>query len=510
MFQVHVASHDEDPRFRSQPITSLSAGYYRAWRTWLISDYDILERMNMKQDTKAPPPPAGGTRGFELGQRLSASALALSPDVIDPKLDLTGSEIPEHSTEKAEAFHRLYRGRAEERMESLFSTYSELDGPENLIVMLSCGHYFPLFRNWLLSCDSNRIDPRGKLILFCLDRESAAGAGALGVKTCFLDPSSYTPAGKAEHFGDGSFRTTMLYKNAIIVDALQLGASVLFQDTDMIWLKDPFHYLDAAGDQSDVQIMYDGPNSRYKPIHGNSGFIRIRCRPGSQALFETALRNSASVLLKGHQFPLGRIMDRFTGHGLLQVEVLPEHLFLNGHLFNLKKGIMPRAGNWQRDGIVVHFSWTSSREDKFKKLSRFGLNYLDSGHAPAHSASATPHANAVDEETAVTVHLAGQEPVELVCENQNAPTLHALLKALRDSETGGAARNTLIHLQIREEDETRDLFLRSSQINRIDVQPPLSPVLLHSLFRGRPGGFRGLLRAAKRRLRRFAAPRAAG
>lgn len=479
-------------------------------RPFRIFGYDLLERMNMNQDIKkASSRPAGGTGGFELGQRLSASALALSPDVIDPNIDLAGGEIPEQSTAKAEVFHRKYRSHAVERMESLYSMYSDLGSPDKLIVMLCCGRYFPLFRNWLLSCDSNRIYPRGNLILFCLDHESAAGAAALGVKTCFLDPNSYTPAGKAAHFGDGSFRTTMLYKNAIIVDALQLGASVLFQDTDLIWLKDPFHHFDATGSRSDIQIMYDGPNSRYKPIHGNSGFIHIRCSLESRALFETALRNSASVLLKGHQFPLGRIMDRLAGHGLLNVEVLPEHLFLNGHLFNLKKGILPRAGNWKHDGIVVHYSWTSSVEDKFKKLSKFGLNYMDLGHTPAHDASTTSTAHNVDGETVVTVHLAGQDPVELICENQYTPILRELLRALYVSETGGA-RNTLVHLQIREDDETHDLFLRSSQINRIDVQPPLSPGTLHDLFRTRPGGLRRLLGAAKRRIGRYAGRRAGG
>ncbi|MDA9982196.1 glycosyltransferase family 77 protein [Gammaproteobacteria bacterium] len=329
---------------------------------------------------------------YELHQRVSSSTLALSPlpnisgrgiqmapvQTAEQKLDLVNGDIPEHRLAQAESFHQAYRSQSGERMEALQSLYQELGEPQNLVITLFCRKYFPLFKNWLISCDRNELNPRDNTIAFCLDNESAQRATALGIKNCFLDPEIYAPAGGAGRFADESFRATMLYKNAIISDALELGASILFQDADLIWLKDPFSHLNSHGQYYDVQIMYDGPNRRYRPIYCNSGFIYVRPNDTTKALFETALRNSACILKSGgHQFALVRILDYFLDHQLLRLHVLPEHLFMNGHLFNRNGGIRPSAKNWREHGIVFHYSWSLNIQEKFEKIGP--IRYVLSG-----------------------------------------------------------------------------------------------------------------------------------
>jgi hypothetical protein len=63
---------------------------------------------------------------------------------------------------------------------------------------------------------------------------------------------------------------------------------------------------------------------------------------------------------------------------VLSVNVLPQTLFLNGHLFNLKTGLADIAREWRSEGIVVHYSWTADLLEKRKKIEAFGFNYMNS------------------------------------------------------------------------------------------------------------------------------------
>ena len=217
-----------------------------------ISGQGKVGRIDMKPTTTDQGSTLPARRAVELNQRASESALALGPSTIDPEIALVGGDIPQAARDQAEAFHRLYLSHSAERLQSLQSMYAELGRPENLIIMLFCDDYFPLFMNWLLSCERNGIDPRGRLIAFCLDDESANKAQAAGIKIYNLQSESCAPAGRSRAFGDQAFRDTMMYKNAVILDALQLGAAVLFQDTDLIWFKDPFDYLENNKEDYDI------------------------------------------------------------------------------------------------------------------------------------------------------------------------------------------------------------------------------------------------------------------
>lgn len=67
-----------------------------------------------------------------------------------------------------------------------------------------------------------------------------------------------------------------------------LGYDVLFQDADVIWLRDPlleyFHKPEVAGD-FDVYFQDDGARStRFAPFFANSGFYYFRSNPRVQYL----------------------------------------------------------------------------------------------------------------------------------------------------------------------------------------------------------------------------------
>ena len=439
---------------------------------------------------------------YELHQHVSQSTLDLkrlpkisdakiNNDAIysaDQKLALVNGEIPQHRFSQAETFHRLYRAQSRERMDSLKAIYQELGEPETLVVMLFCKKYFPLFKNWLLSCDKNEIQSKQNLIVFCLDADSARKCKALDVKHYFLDPDIYLKAGGAGRFADESFRVTMLYKNAVILDSLQLGASVLFQDVDLIWLMNPLPQLQSQGQYYDIQIMYDGPSRRYSPLYCNSGFIFISPTDESKALFETALRNSACILKSGgHQYALVHIINHFLKNQLLRLHILPEHLYMNGHLFNTNGGIRPSARNWEKHGVVFHYSWTENIRQKFEKLHKFGMCYLEPEETKLLNSSENPidstynHKNSQQTDSAkqimknqeieLTLHIAEQEPLELSCYSDD-PIVETLFGSFISSKTEDVS-NAVIHLNVMENNEPCAIFFRASDIRFIKTIPPL-------------------------------------
>ena len=261
------------------------------------------------------------------------------------------------------------------------------------------------------------------------------------------------------------------------MDALKLGVTVLFQDVDLIWFKNPLEYFVKSRQNHDIQIMYDGPNGLYKPLFANSGFIYVNPSEVNLALFETALRNSASILATGsHQFPLNRILNCFVEHNLLKLNILPQNLFLNGHLFSLSSGLSSDAKNWKEDGIVFHYSWTGTKEEKFQKLEKFGMNYIWAEVSPF-----LQKRNNVNDEIKLTIQLSMQDPIELMT-NLNANILQILYREYYFSQRN-KNRNAVIKLIVFEtgDEEQKEIIVESSKIIRIDADPPLSSETLSEL-----------------------------
>ncbi|MFT5610293.1 MAG: hypothetical protein ACI9LU_000785 [Polaribacter sp.] len=292
--------------------------------------------------------------------------------IIEQNIDLPKSLIDDQETPIAESLHTQFWANTEQRTAKLKQVYSELSEPEDLIVMICCKKFCAFLELWIQSCEKNNIAVRDKTLIFTLDAQANSQVNRMGFKSYLFDPNIYQQAGGAERYGDHDFRRTMFYKNAAIFESLKLGANILFQDVDLIWRKDPFIYLKEHNPSSQIQIMYDGPNRRHYPYYANTGFLYLKNEAVCRAVSETALRNTAAIFkLGGHQPPFNRICHHFAVHNLLNLSVLPESLFLNGHLFNTSSGLRPAAENWQTDGIVIHYSWTGDCADKIRKLEKF-------------------------------------------------------------------------------------------------------------------------------------------
>jgi len=239
-----------------------------------------------------------------------------------------------------------------------------------LLVMMANSGYKDIFNNWVRSCDINGLDARSWALFFAVDDEAATNAEHQGFRT-FTDALSYgdQPRGAAKKFGDRDFRKLMFQKTAVVQDALETGYDVLFQDVDMIWRKDPLeHLLASASLDYDAHFMFDGRNPWHGPPFANTGFFLLRNRPATRKFWAKVLASYPDMARCGSQ---QKIVNAILREDTVQVEILPEKHFANGHLFSIDA-----PSRLPPDPCVIHCSWTGNHEHKIQKYKREGLWFL--------------------------------------------------------------------------------------------------------------------------------------
>lgn len=263
-----------------------------------------------------------------------------------------------------------FDARRDDRLAELRSSLEQLtvDGP--LLVMLTNHGFSELLANWARSCDRIGIEVRSWSLVLATDTEASARSREEGFVT-YLDTLSYGEHREeaVEAYGDGYYRRLMFPKTAIVHDILALDRDVLFQDVDVVWRKDPREYLLASPNpRSEARFMYDGPNPRHGPLHANTGFFLLANTPRTRALWDRALASFPQMHACGSQ---QQVVNSLLADADVNVEILPEEHFANGHLFT--EGT---PSGLPDDPYVIHCSWTGDLAQKMRAYRREGLWYL--------------------------------------------------------------------------------------------------------------------------------------
>jgi hypothetical protein len=274
------------------------------------------------------------------------------------------------------------------RLEKLRRTREKLD-PGLVVISTFNGGYCHMIENWAASCDRHAIDCRAFTLLFPTDARADVFARNLGFQTYF-DGESYGDIPKEAHvkFGDATFRKFLFAKLATTQDMLAIGADIIRQDVDIVWLRDPRR--DLAGrmdrDELDFLFMFDGPNRHYQPLHYNSGFVAVRNNPFARKAWQLVFSNFARVFENGgEQRLINLVMNCMRERGLRTAR-LPEDVFVNGHVISRA---LRQGGALPDTGVVVHASWTTNVDVKVEHLMKYGLWYLpNAGYVP--SSARTP------------------------------------------------------------------------------------------------------------------------
>jgi hypothetical protein len=190
-------------------------------------------------------------------------------------------EITRRHVEKNRNLLYTFEAQRQRRHNELRLLLSQKNQHNVVMVMMVNNGYIDFFRNWVCSCDSRNIEVRSWTLVFTVDAEAADCVEQLGF-TCYTDTVSYGDPGKdaVKVFGDPQFRALMFQKTAIVKDVIELGYNILFQDVDVVWMKDPLRYfLQPSHLHFDARFMYDGQNELHAPLHVNTGFFWMKPTP---------------------------------------------------------------------------------------------------------------------------------------------------------------------------------------------------------------------------------------
>jgi len=192
----------------------------------------------------------------------------------------------------------------------------------NAVVILTCNMgQSALLMNFACSARRRGFD-LGSVLVFPTDIETKELAEGLGLATYYDEKNmGPLPSGEARRYGDKNFRAMMYAKVLCVLYPLMLGYDILFQDVDIVWLRDPmefFHNESSKVSNFDVTFQHDGSNSvRYAPYSANSGFYYARANKRTQYLFTSLLYHSDLII-------------NWDSHQQVLVQLLAEHSSLFG------------------------------------------------------------------------------------------------------------------------------------------------------------------------------------
>ncbi|MBT4519667.1 MAG: hypothetical protein HOC23_06655 [Halieaceae bacterium] len=275
--------------------------------------------------------------------------------------------------DRARGFLDAFEADRERRQRALRGILKHRHRNNTVLAMTLNRGFAELLLNWVESCDRHNIEVRSWTVIAALDENTAQMFEQLGFAVYYPGPAYGLQIDRAvDCYGDGNFRDMMFAKNAVVKDLLDIGFNVLFQDVDLVWLKDPWDFLEAPDrGMLDAQFMYDGPNPNYAPLHANSGFFFLRNTPQCRNFWQQVFDNFDKVYVYGgQQQAVNQLLVHHYFRGL-KLDLLGEAEFANGHLFTLDD-----VSRLPPDPYVIHCSWTSNLEHKLKKYRLAKLWFL--------------------------------------------------------------------------------------------------------------------------------------
>mmetsp|Transcript_27231 Transcript_27231/g.58510 ORF Transcript_27231/g.58510 Transcript_27231/m.58510 type:complete len:643 (+) Transcript_27231:274-2202(+) len=255
---------------------------------------------------------------------------------------------------------------------------------DNTVVILTCNMgQSALLVNFACSARRRGFD-LGNVLVFPSDLETKELAEGLGLATYYDEKNmGPLPSGEAKRYGDKNFKAMMYAKVLCVLYPLMLGYDVLFQDVDIVWIKDPMEYFhDESSNlsQFDVIFQHDGSKSvRYAPYSANSGFYYVRANKRSQYLFTSLLYHSDLIITwDSHQQVLIQLLVEHSSLFGLGVKVLGlgTEMFPGGHHYHRNRSFMKKFIKRETDTYIFHMSWTENKDNKLLFLRQLGEWYV--------------------------------------------------------------------------------------------------------------------------------------
>eukprot|EP01038_Epipyxis_sp_PR26KG_P009477 gene9477-12768_t len=243
-------------------------------------------------------------------------------------------------------------------------------------VMVANEGVMDLLLNFLCSAEAAKIDLKS-IVVFVGTEDCVELVESMGVNGIYSPALGSMPANAAGGYLDDTFARMMWFKTTSVYLALVAGFEVLFQDVDLVWLKDPFPYFKYLAE--DILFMDDGARTpRYTPFFVNSGFYFVKYNARTLHMFETMMKCGSSEIGQTHSHQSVLIKHISEVHHLfgLQVFVLDMDLFPSGQAYHENKKFVKKIQDRTYRPFVFHMCWTSNRVDKVVYFKDIGLWYL--------------------------------------------------------------------------------------------------------------------------------------
>jgi len=275
---------------------------------------------------------------------------------------------------------------------------------DNAIIVLVCNKgQSDLLMNFACSARSQGLDTANVLV-FATDEHTHEVATGMGFAS-FYDKRNFgdMPEKEAHAYGDRVF-TQMMYAKVVPVQLLNMmGYDVLFQDVDVVWMKNPlsvFHDKSSKLYDFDILFQDDGArNVRFAPYSGNTGFYYVRHNKRTQYLFTQLLYNGDMIKeTNSHQQALTALLAEHSSLTGLKVKTLDGEDFPSGFHYHRKKELMKNIVEGKHQPYLFHMCWTKNKDNKILFMKQMGmwymkeectgtaaLNKLDKDHTPVSS-----------------------------------------------------------------------------------------------------------------------------
>jgi hypothetical protein len=128
--------------------------------------------------------------------------------------------------------------------------------------------------NFMCSAEAAGIDI-SSIMIFVGTKSDVELVENMGAQAIYSAALGSMPPLAAGFYMDKSFGRMMWFKTTSVFLALSAGFDILFQDVDLVWMKDPIPYLRSL--DNDISFMDDGARTpRYSPFYVNSGFYYMK------------------------------------------------------------------------------------------------------------------------------------------------------------------------------------------------------------------------------------------
>ncbi|CAE5960433.1 unnamed protein product [Arabidopsis arenosa] len=300
---------------------------------------------------------------------LTGSSLFLSPDTtsssLSPSPSLSVSDWSDYSLAQAVKF---------------------VAKNETVIVCAVSYPFLPFLNNWLISI--SRQNHEEKVLVIAEDYATLYKVNEKWPGHAVLIPPALDPQA-AHKFGSQGFFNLTSRRPQHLLNILELGYNVMYNDVDMVWLQDPFQYLQGSHDAYFMDDMIAikplnhshglPPRSRGGVTYVCSCMIFLRSTDGAKLLMKTWVEEiqaqpwNNTQAKKPHDQPaFNRALHKTANQ--VDVYLLPQSAFPSGGLyFKNETWVNETKGKH----VIVHNNYIIGYERKMKRFQDFNLWLVD-------------------------------------------------------------------------------------------------------------------------------------